>query len=207
MLHWTPTLNRYDLVRFIRYERFLTSKAISPDVIWVGPDEALPPIDTQSSRIYVAYSASGRDKVGPRAVTYLRMNGVGVQISSDLHNALTLLAFLYDDPSNMRTFAELDPRLPASEAVRMLGLHYANFLTPKVGQYLPGEHLAKAGSVWRYYLVEDYGEVVPLADCELATPLVARAWADQEAQRTDLASRLAKFNPPDSAQIIAGRQP
>ncbi len=137
-------------------------------------------------------------------MSYLYMSGKQVRITSRLSTALTLLAFMFDSHANLQRLSALDPELPASEAVEALDVRYANFLTPKVGQYLPGEHLASTRSIWRYYLVEDYGEVVPLADCQLAAPLVAGAWADQETERMNLSSRLAKFNPPNSAEIIAG---
>lgn len=173
------------------------------DAVWVGPSDMLDATTMQRSNICIAYSTTSYEDTGPLAVTYLQMRGKQVQLVSRISTALNLLAFAYDAPTNLLGLTAFDPDVLPLEACNTFGIRYEDFFTPKVGQYLPGTYLAAKGSVWRYYLVEDYGEIVPLADCELAAPLVARAWIDREIQRTDLSTRLAKFIPPNAPELLA----
>lgn len=204
MLLWTPILNNYDKVRFMRDERFLQSKGIGADHYWVGPAAQMPPRATPECPIVIGYDPGGYADGTIGATTLILMHGHSVMLHSPLSEATALLTHVFDEPAFLQQALATNPAQPAADALAHFGLDPASVLKPDVGQYRPETYLAPTKDGWQLYLVEPHGEIVSLAGCAQPAPLAYLLATQIERQQTRLAERVAAFIPPDAAAIIKG---
>jgi hypothetical protein len=204
MLLWTPVLNNYDKVRFIRDGRFLDSKGVHPDRYWVGPSDTMPARATPECSVVIGYDAGGYNDRKIGATILFLMGGRSVTVASSLGNATSFLMEVFDEPSLLQRAGATDPDATAEEALRHFDLDPAGIIRSDVGAYEPDTYLAPDGGEWQLYLVEPYGQIVRIARSAQPAPLACWHAAGEESLRSNLGERIAAFIPSDAAAIVRG---
>lgn len=200
---YRPFLHKSYYVDFIQFEAFIASRGVGASEFWVGPKEEAPDFATGQYRAQVEYTAERYADTGPLTCSRMWMGGKRIEIRSRLGIALNLLTYLFDQPAHLDQLSDLDPHQALDQALSSLGLAREGLITIKVAAYESGSHIAPNATGWNLYLVEDYGEVVPIADCELAAPLAFVLYAQEQRQQSDISSRIVEFIPDNAAALLS----
>lgn len=171
-----------------RSATFLRSRGAERQDLLVAP---VDPSTQAGAEVSVMYGQTDFDDGDYKARLTLGIGGP--KVTCGLRTALEIVEYVFDEPVHIQEVRNADFGRSARDAASAYGVEREDLLTPDVGDYAPGYHIASQGRAWTLFFVQDRGHASIIARSASAAVLPYMIHAYQERARSELPDRAAKL--------------
>jgi hypothetical protein len=198
------SFHQFDKRRIDQYAKFVSALNSNPDSIVVAPENDKSLAEREGHELSVSYTKLPWKDKNYQARLIMRLRHDVITYSTSLFRALSFAAFHLEDRARIDSASRLNFHASGKIVAAQLGFDPETIIKPDVGTWMSGHYVAPADGRFLGFLVDTYGEIVPLVEADEIGIVLYWLWVSDQITAVDLSSRLAPFFPHDAPPERAG---
>ena len=181
-----PAHEQKYLARLLRY---LDLHGVDPASWWIGPADSQPPVGDLPRACFSAKQDEQGDSIASLDLPFVPPQP---PLFTGLPRAVRYIVHLVGEGGARERLRALAADATDEQVLAQLGIDPGEACHAAVKPWAPGNFIAPDDGGFTYFMVEDRGELVRLAQARTLAPVAWAFAADVDMQRTDLSGRIGR---------------